>query len=674
MGGLSPCAFLERAVTAMIFLSTLLRRAVYDSNNQRVGALRDLYVSLHDVFPRVTALVVRPAVFGESAAPRGNGGNGAGLFSQEIIIPWEQVANLEDERIYLTVPADRIDSPPPGSHIGDLRLARDLLDKQIVDTQGFRVVKVNDLKLAQIRDTARLVGADISLRALLRRLGAETPAVALARVLPLKLPERTITWNYVEPIEAAEPELVGASAATSGNGAARDTRPSGTIHVPAVRLSVSHAKLAELHPADIADILEQMNIEEGSAILEELDTETAADALEEVEPTRQAALVSGLDPERASDLLERIAPDNAADILGELDEQEAERLLNLMPTEESRPIRELLRYEEQSAGGIMTTEVLSLPASLTVAETLERLRAQSRELEMVYYLYVVDDARRLVGVVSLRQLVTSDPNTRLEAIMDRDVIRVSVNDDQEEVARIIAKYDLLGLPVVDEDERLVGLITVDDIIDVLDEEHSEDVAEFAGTSAADHPEEGFSWRGALQRTGWLAVNLVLGILAALVLRGLLESALGSQAGGTNRPMSGLIAFVPLLLFTSGVTGAQELGIAGWVLRDRRGRAFWRIFFRELRLGTLGGLLASVVVGVVSGALFGIPLLGVALGLGTGITLLIAAICGLTLPAVLAWARLRGSFITAPLLDPVIAVISLAIFLSTALYLIQRLNI
>ncbi len=660
----------------MIFLSNLLRRTVYDCNNQRVGVLRDLYVSLHDVFPRVTTLAVKPAVFGETGLATGGNGNG-GLFGQEILIPWEQVSNLEEERIYLTVPADRIESPPGSSHLGEVRLARDLLDKQIVDTQGFRVVKVNDLKLAQIRDTARLVGADISLRALLRRLGAETPVVALSRVLPLKLPERTITWNYVEPIEAAEPELVGAGAATNGsssNGAGYDPHPSGTINVPAVRLSVSHAKLAELHPADIADILEQMNVAEGSAILEELDTETAADALEEVEPTRQAALVSELDPERASDLLERIAPDNAADILGELDEQEAERLLDLMPSEESQPIRELLRYEEQSAGGIMTTEVLSLPSSLTVAETLERLRTQGRELEMVYYLYVVDEGRHLVGVVSLRQLVTSTPDTRLDAIMDSDVIRAYVNDDQEEVARIIAKYDLLGLPVVDEDERLVGLITVDDIIDVLDEEHSEDVAELAGTSAADHPEERFSWVGALRRSSWLAVNLVVGILAALVLRGLLDSALGSHVGETTRPLSGLIAFVPLLLFTSGVTGAQELGIAGWVLRDRRGRAFWRIFFREIRLGTLGGLFASVVVGLAAGVIFGMPLLGVALGLGTGVTLLIAAVCGLTLPAMLSYVRLRGSFITAPLLDPVIAVISLAIFFSTALYLIQRFNI
>src|SRR5262249_20934465 len=137
------------------------------------------------------------------------------------------------------------------------------------------------------------------------------------------------------------------------------------------------------------------------------------------------------------DLLERIAPDNAADILGDLDEAEAERLLNLMPAEESRPIRELLRYEESSAGGIMTTQVLSLPASLTVEETLARLRSQNNSLEMVYYLYVTDEQRHLVGVVSLRQLVTSDPSSHLGAIMDRDVIRVHVNDDQEEVAHII---------------------------------------------------------------------------------------------------------------------------------------------------------------------------------------------------------------------------------------------
>lgn len=671
---------------AMIFLSTLLRRAVVDSNNQRVGALRDLYVSLHDVFPRVTALVVRVTPLlnsGPLSSPtngnggRGNGGNGHGLFGQEIIIPWEQIASLEEGQIYLNVPAEKIAPLPSGGQAGDLRLARDLLDKQIVDTQGFRVVKVNDLKLAQIHDAARLVGADISLRALLRRLGAETPVAALAHILPLKLPERTITWNYVEPIETAEPELVGAGAATAaaGNGAAQsDNRLSGSIHVPAVRLSVSHAKLAELHPADIADILEQLNIQEGGALLEELDTETAADALEEVDPVRQAALVSKLDPERASDLLERIAPDNAADILGELDEDEAERLLNLMPAEESRPIRELLRYDEQTAGGIMTTEALSLPASLTVEETLARLRSQNNSLEMVYYLYVIDEQRHLVGVVSLRQLVTSDPSTRLEAIMDRDIIRVHVNDDQEEVARVIAKYDLLGVPVVDEEERLVGLVTVDDIIDVLEEEHSEDFSDLAGTTAADHPEERFSWRSAVSRCGWLTVNLVVGVLAALLLHGLMGSALGDHQVSAGRPMNGLLSFVPMLLFTSGLIGAQELGVAGWVLRDRRGRAFWRTFFREIRLGTLGGLFASIVVGVVSGALFGQALLGLALAVGTGITLLIAAICGLTFPTLLARLRVRGSFISAPLLDPVIAVVSLTIFVSTALYLIQRLNI
>ncbi len=668
---------------AMIFLSTLLRRAVYDSNNQRVGTLRDLYISLHDVFPRVTALVVKPSLLGAGTLPgngqnssRGNGGAGSSLFGQEIIIPWEQVSTLEENQVYLQVPSEKITPLPSGGQAGDLRLARDLLDKQIVDTQGFRVVKVNDLKLAQIQDAARLVGADISLRALLRRLGAETPVVALSHILPIKLPERTITWNYVEPIEVAEPEMVGAGAATTAAGGAGtphgESRLSGAINVPAVRLSVSHAKLAELHPADIADILEQLNVEEGGAILEELDTETAADALEEVEPTRQAALVSELDPERASDLLERIAPDNAADILGELDEEEAERLLNLMPAEESRPIRELLRYEEHSAGGIMTTEVLALPASLTVNETLARLRSQNNSLEMVYYLYVIDEQHHLVGVVSLRQLVTSDPATRLEAIMDSDVIRVHVNDDQEEVARIIAKYDLLGVPVVDEDERLVGLVTVDDIIDVLDEEHSEDFSELAGTSAADHPEEGFSWRAAVSRCGWLSVNLVVGILAALLLRGLIGSVLGGgHLVGATRPMSGLVAFVPLLLFTSGLIGAQELGVAGWVLRDRRGRAFWRTFFREIRLGTLGGLFASIIVGLVSSALFGQALLGLALAVGTGITLLIAAICGLTLPTLLARLRVRGSFISAPLLDPVIAVVSLTIFISVALYLIQR---
>jgi CBS domain-containing protein len=247
-----------------------------------------------------------------------------------------------------------------------------------------------------------------------------------------------------------------------------------------VQLNVSHTKLADLHPADIADILEQLDLEEAGAMLERLDMETAADTLNEVEYPLQSELLSELDPERASDLLERLAPDDAADILADIPHEEAERLLNLMPTNEAQPIRDLLRYGAQTAGGIMTSEVLALPLDATVDDALIRLRQNSSHLEMIYYLYTVDEEQHLRGVVSLRQLVTAEPGARMHDLMNPDVIKVQIDADQEEVARVIAKYDLLAVPVVDAENHLAGMVTVDDVIDVIHEEQAEDFSEIAG--------------------------------------------------------------------------------------------------------------------------------------------------------------------------------------------------
>src|SRR5213078_3955997 len=333
----------------MIFLSTLLRKHIYDIEGHKVGVLRDVCVSLYETFPTVTALVITT-----STLPGNN----------DIVVPWSQVDNIEDPKIYLTVKQQRIASYAP--HADELLLKRDLLDKQIVDTQGFRVIKANDLKLAQIKETARLIGVDISGSGLLRRLGILAPFELASRAMPFQFSERIITWNYVEPIEVVKVgttqlALAGAGAGTAGI-------------VPQVQLSISHTKLSDLHPADIS---EQVDIEEAGAVLDRLDTETAADILNEVEAPLQFELLIELDPEKASDLLEKLAPDDAADILAELPQDKAERLLSLMPAEESLPIRELLRYAPETAGGIMTTEVLSLSQELTVEEALVYMRQNS---------------------------------------------------------------------------------------------------------------------------------------------------------------------------------------------------------------------------------------------------------------------------------------------------------
>ena len=655
----------EKVVMIMIFLSTLLRKSIFDIEGRRLGPLRDIYVTLHETFPVVTALVVHSSM-----------GNG----NADMLIPWSQVDSLEEPQIHLTVKQSQIHTYTPQPD--ELLLRRDILDKQIVDTQGFRVVKVNDLKLAQIKKTVRLVGVDISLSGLLRRLGILTPVERLTNVLPMRLSERTITWNYVEPIQVVRtgastgqltPALAGVGASVGGV-------------VPQVQLSISHTKLADLHPADIADILEQLDVEEAGAMLGRLDTETAADALSEVEAPLQHEILSELDPERASVLLELLPPDDAADILADIPQEEAERLLSLMPANESQPIRELLRYGAQTAGGIMTTEVVSLSQDMTVEEALVYLRQHSAHLEMIYYLYIVDDEHRLVGVVSLRELVVAEPTTRLRDLMDRDVIKVTTDTDQEEVARVIARYDLLGVPVVDSDNHLVGLVTVDDVIDVIHEEQAEDFSEIAGASVEEfEEEERFTWQAALSRVTWLSVNVVAGFALALVLYQVFGSALAFNATQvhvsgfiaglrSHVAVNGLICLIPMLLLTSGSVGTQALGVAGWNLRSTRGRDFWRSIFRELRLGTVGGVLASIVVGLLTWLLFHSPLLAVALGLGFGFTLLVAAISGLVLPTLLQGLRLRGSLVSAPLLDPLIAFISLTIFLVVALWLINLLHV
>jgi magnesium transporter len=651
-----------KAVIPMIFLSALLRQSIYDIEGRRLGILRDVCVSLNETFPVVTALVVGTST----------------LSNNDMIIPWSQVDNLEASQIYLTVKQSHIASYTPNSD--ELLLRRDLLDKQIVDTQGYRVVKVNDLKLAQIKRTARLIGVDISLSGLLRRLGVLAPIELLGRVLPISLSERTITWNYVEQIEVVKvgtgqltPALAGAGAGTGGI-------------VPQLHLSVSHSKLSDLHPADIADILEQLGIEEARAMLGRMDTEMAADTLNEVEAPLQSELLSELDPEKASDLLEILPPDDAADILAEIPQEEAERLLNLMPANESEPIRELLRYGPETAGGIMTTEVLSLSQELTAEEALVYLRQHSAHMEMIYYLFIVDDEQRLVGVVSLRELVVAEPTTRLKDLMDKEVIKVKTDTDQEEVARVIAKYDLLGVPVVDDEDHLVGLVTVDDVIDVLHEEEAEDFSEISGASVEElEEEEHFSPRALLSRMRWLGVNVLAGFVLALLLyqvfgRALTITSVHIQASGflsgLHSPvvLNAMISFIPMLLLTSGSVGSQAMGVAGWQLRSTRGSDFWRGIFRELRLGTAGGVAATIVVGLLAWLFSHSWLLAIVIGFGLGLTLLIAAICGLVLPTLLQRLRLRGGLVNAPLLDPVIAVISLSLFLVVELWLIDLLHI
>lgn len=403
----------------MPFFSMLQGRTIVDNQGHSIGKLKDILVSTGEAFPVITALVVT-------------------RHGRSILIPWSQVSSLEDDTPVLRVPEDKIHPYEPGPH--EIPLGSRVLDRQIIDINGRRVVRVNDLSLARVNGSYRLVGADVSTRGLLRRLGIEGPIEKVLSAFHYQLPLKYISWDTVDPVESG---------------------PTG------LRLKVQHEALSKMHPADIADIIEQLGQSATSDIFESLDDETAADALLEVDPDRQVSVIDQMDSERAADIIERMPPDDAADLLADMTPERAEELLKLMEKDEAQDVRELLAYPEDSAGGIMTTEYVGLSPALTADQAIQRLRELSPEAETIYYVYVVDDESHLLGVISLRDLIVSPPERPLSEFMIRDVITVDPNMDQDEVAQIFAKYNLLAVPVVDEERRILGIITVDDAIEMV---------------------------------------------------------------------------------------------------------------------------------------------------------------------------------------------------------------
>ena len=400
------------------YLSDIQHRRVIEPNGTEVAKLADLAVVPQGQFPAVQWAIL--------ATPEG-----------ERVVRWNELAQEIGHLRLRGRLATIADAQLPQEA---LRLSRDLMDKQVVDTHGAKVVRVNDLQLSEVDGQLRLVGADVGLRGLLRRVGAEGLAERVVGFAGQKLPRGIIPWHLVEPL------------------AAQDTN---------VRVTVPRTKLALLHPADIADIVEEMTVDDRRAVFEQLDIETAAETLSEIEPEMQASIVSDLEQERAADILDEMAPDEAADLLQDLPEERREELVDLMEKDEAADVEELLSYPEDSAGGIMTTDFIALPAQLTAAAAIDKLRELQPDAELTYYLYVVDSQGRLDGVISLRDLVVAKPDTPISEVMDRNVLKVDATSPKEEVASLIAKYNLLALPVVDARRKLLGTVTVDDVVDIM---------------------------------------------------------------------------------------------------------------------------------------------------------------------------------------------------------------
>jgi len=322
----------------------------------------------------------------------------------------------------------------------EIRLAASVLNREIVDVQHHRVVRVHDLRLATVQGQLRLVAAGVGTRSLLRSLRLERLAQRVWSWFGRQPHEQLISWENVHAVEPASHQL---------------------------RLTVEREKLQRLNPADLADILGVLSATDRAAVVSSLDDETAAAAMEEMEFELQKSVLDGVESEKAADILEEIAPDAAADLVGDLPKERADELLSLMEPEEASDVKELLKYPDDSAGGLMTTEFVALPPHLTVQQAIEHLRQVGDEPETIFYCYVVDEAHRLIGVFSLRDLIVTSPEQRVETIMSHHVISVRPLDSQERAAHLIAHYNLLAVPVVGEQGELLGIVTVDDAIDAV---------------------------------------------------------------------------------------------------------------------------------------------------------------------------------------------------------------
>ncbi len=398
----------------MLFLSRLVGRPVRDRHGESFGRVRDLIVALGEQYPPVTGLVVRVA-----------GG-------RDIFLPWTDVEEIDagGARLRTTL----IDMASFRQRPNEIRLWLDLLDKQIVDVEDRKIVRVNDIQLAPVEGRLRLVAVDVGLAGILRRLGLSGPGERLARALHLEA-ENYIEWEDVDPVESS---------------------------VSSLKLRVPHAALGTLHPADVAHIVEQLAPRDRTGILAALDDERAADVLEELEADDQVDILEALSPEKAADILEEMGPDEAADLVADLSEERQEQLLGLMEPEEASDVRELLAYGEETAGGLMTTEFITVTPETTAEQVIERLRELHPDADQVYYLYVTDADGMLVGTITLRGLIVAAPETTVSAFMRPDPISVGVDLDAEQVGAAIARYNLLALPVVDGEGRLQGIVTVDD--------------------------------------------------------------------------------------------------------------------------------------------------------------------------------------------------------------------
>ena len=406
----------------IVYLTELIGLKVYDLKGRHIGTFRDAaLVPLVDPV-RVDRFLV------------GAGPGWLSIRHDQIQSVTRTGIHLKDERL-----------TPYHSDEYMLRIARDLLDQQIIDAQGRKVVRVNDVTFVKSRenggDILNILEIDIGIRSMLRRVLSGIVPPSVIRIIQERIPPHSIRWEFCNMLEV-DPQR-------------------------RVRLNISNKLLVDMHPADLADIVENLGHEDRAAIFNSVDAETAADLLSEVDPDMQAAIIESLEAEKAADILEEMDPSEAADVLSELEEEQSEQILDEMEPEDKEEVEEMFEFRDNSAGGLMDTGFFSLPEDATVADAIAGLHEADEVPEEVYSIFLVNSANHLVAAVPLAKLFFAAGDTPLQELAADPFLYVEANEKQDRVAEMFDKYNLLALPVIDDQKELIGVIKVDDVVTLL---------------------------------------------------------------------------------------------------------------------------------------------------------------------------------------------------------------
>ncbi|WP_018921569.1 magnesium transporter [Salsuginibacillus kocurii] len=424
-------------------------------------------------------------------------------------------------------------------------------------------------------------------------------------------------------------------------------------------------RFLDLHPVDQLEIFQRLQQESRGRLISYLNPSEFAEVFEALEAEEQREVVKQLDDSYAAEMFNNMYADDVADFLGELKEETAKDILEAMSDEDAEDVKELLQYEDETAGAIMTKEFISLEASESVSHVLEKLRSKAPEAETIYYLYVVDTKGKLVGVTSLRDLITASPDELIENIMSSRVVSVHVNTDQEEVGQLIQKYDFLAAPVVTHTNELIGIVTVDDVMDILEQEATEDLGEFtAARGATDVNVTAFD--AAKKRAPWIIMLMFFGMITAGVI---------GQFEETLEQIVILSAFIPLIMDSAGNTGTQSLAVVvrGLALGTLEKKGLGKTLARELGTGMMIGIMCAVVLAVVIPLLYdGNIVLAFVVGISIFLSLSIATVIGSIVPLIIHKLKLDPAIASGPFITTVNDILGLLIYFSIATSLLHYL--